>query len=75
MVSNESKTKEIQQFRQERAVADPKGARGPNFLNFMQILEKSGKFVCWCPLLRGILDSPLEGMLSEINHTRKCQEL
>ena len=37
-----------------------------NFLNFMQFLGKSGKFVCWRPLLegwrpllRGILDPPL----------------
>ena len=33
------------------------GGRPPtdqNFLNFMQFLGKSGKFVCWCPL-------PLEG--------------
>ena len=31
MVSNESKTKEIQQFREERAVADPKGGARTKF--------------------------------------------
>ena len=33
-------------------VADPRGGAPPtdqNFLNFMQFLGKSGKFVCWCP--------------------------
>ena len=49
-------------------VADPRG-RPPstdrNFLNFIQFLGKSGKFVCWRPprgwrpLLRGILYPPL----------------
>ena len=48
----------------------PSGAPGPpdqNFLNFMQFLGKSDKFVCWrppapqgsCPLIREILDPPL----------------
>ena len=49
-------------------VADPRGAsplRTKNFLNFMQFLGKSGKFVCWRPprswrpLLREILYPPL----------------
>ena len=52
-------------------VADPRGTSpaptDQNFLNFMQFLGgKSGKFVCWRPLLegwrsllRGILDPPL----------------
>ena len=44
-----------------------KGAPPPtdqNFLNFMQFLRKSGKFICWRPLEvwsppYGILDPPL----------------
>ena len=32
---------------------------GLNFLDFMQFLGKSGKFVCWRPLLRRILNPPL----------------
>ena len=45
-------------------VADLRGAPGvrptaQNFLNFMQFLGKSGKFVCWRPLLWEILDPPL----------------
>ena len=37
-----------------QSVADPRGGGAPpatdqNFLNSIQFLEKSGKFVCWCP--------------------------
>ena len=37
-----------------------RGATAQNFLNFMHFLGKSGKFVCWRPLLQGSLDSPLQ---------------
>ena len=47
-----------------------------NFLNFMQFL---GKFVCWClpmvgwrPLLRGILDPPLERELNGQIYSDSC---
>ena len=43
------------------------------FLISCSFLGKSGKFVCWRPLLRGILDPPLGGLLRQtkyINHFR-----
>ena len=43
-----------------------------NFPNFMQFLGKYGKFVCWRPLPRGILDPSLM-MLVYINlYVRRC---
>ena len=42
------------------------------FLICMQFLGKYGKFVCWRPLLRGILDPPLM-MLVYVNlYVRRC---
>ena len=47
-----------------KAVADPRGGTpgeapptNQNFLNFMQYLGKSGKFVCWRPL-KGLVPLP-----------------
>ena len=46
-----------------------------NFLNFMQFFAKFGKTICWHPpegwrpLLRGILDPPLEWKVLCLNYT------
>ena len=65
----------------ENSVADPGGApsarppRDQNFFNSMQFFGKSGKCVCWRPLLEGwrpllreILDAPLQLSLTISNY-------
>ena len=53
-------------------MADPRGAppsTDQNFLNFMQFLGKSGKFVCWRPP-RGLAPPPTENPVSAPGNKR-----